>query len=147
MAKATGFHIDLETGNIIMNAGDTGAYKVHCARESGEEWPATARMLYTIRNASGTIVLQRIYRMDDAWGLGDGVVQIEFHNDDTDTWEPGTYETERRYDLTPIWQGTPSTARCVNQLGPGEHAVMIEGDVVRTVFRGTLTIENVLGKI
>ena len=147
MAKATGFMHDNETGDIRMNAGDTGAFKVKCERESGEAWPTTARMLYTIRNASGTIVLQRIYRMDDQWGLGDGVVQIEFHNDDTDTWEPGIYEVERRYDLTPIWEGTPSEARCVDQLGPGEHAVMIEGDVVRTVFRGTLTIENVLGTI
>ena len=147
MAKATGFVHDNETGDIRMNAGDTGAFKVHCARESGESWPSTARMLYTIRNGSGTIVMQRIYRLDDQYDLGDGVVLIEFHNDDTDTWEPGTYETERRYDLDPIWQGTPSTARCVDQLGPGEHAVMIEGGVVRTVFRGTLTIESVLGKI
>lgn len=147
MAKATGFQFDKETGNVKMNAGDTGAFKVHCSRASGESWPETSRMLFTVRDGSGTIVMQRIYRMDDAWNLGDGVVQIEFHNDDTDTWEPGTYEMERRYDLSPIWQGTPSEARCVDQLGPGDHAVMVEGDVVRTVFRGTLTIDNVLGKI
>ena len=147
MAKATGFRFDPETGDISMNAGDTGSFWLHCARESGEDWPATARMLYTIRNSQGEIVMQRIYRMDDQWDQGDGIVLIEFHNDDTDKWNPGSYNVERRYDLTPIWQGTPSTARCVDQLGPGEHAVMVEGDVVRTVFKGTLTIENVLGDI
>ena len=142
MAKATGFQFDRETGDISMNAGDTGSFWLHCARESGEDWPATARMLYTIRNGQGEIVMQRIYRMDDQWGQGDGIV-----NDDTDGWDLGTYNVERRYDLTPIWDGTPSTARCVDQLGPGEHAVMIEGDVVRTVYNGTLTIDGVLGTI
>lgn len=147
MANATGFQVDLESGDIRMNRGDTGSFWVRASRKSGESWTSDDRMLFTIRNSQGEIMLQRFYRLDDQWSLGDGVILVEFHNDDTDTWEPGTYETERRYDLTPIWQGTPSTARCVNQLGPGEHAVMIEGDVVRTVFRGTLTIENVLGKI
>ena len=145
MAKATGFVHDNETGDIIMNAGDTGAFKVHCSRKSGDDWPSTARMLYTITNASGEIVLQRIYRLDDQWGLGDGVVQIEFHNDDTDDWPAGQYTTERRYNLSPIWEGTPSTARCVDALTSS--AQMVEGVPVRTVFKGTLTIESVQGRI
>ena len=147
MAKATGFEINLETGDIRMNAGDTGSFVVHCARKSGAAWPDTARMLYTIRNASNEIVLQRIYRLDDQYDLGDGAVLIEFHNDDTDEWEPGDYKTERRYNVMPVWDGTPSDARCVDQLGPGDHAVMIEGVPVRTVFKGTLTIEPVEGRI
>ena len=146
MAKATGFHHDKETGNIEMNAGDTGSFWVHCSRKSGEDWPETARMLYTITGPSGEIVMQRIYRLDDQWGAGDGYVLIEFHNDETDDWEPGTYNTERRYDLNPIWEGTPSSARCVNALAAGA-ARMIEGVPVRTVFRGTLRIDSVLGKI
>lgn len=146
MAKATGFVHDNTTGDIRMNQGDTGSFKVHCSRMSGEAWPDTARMLYTIRNMQGEIVMQRIYRMDDQWDLGDGVVLIEFHNDDTDDWEPGTYSTERRYDINPIWNGTPSEARCVNALTPGA-AQMIEGVPVRTVFQGTLTIVNVHGRI
>ena len=145
MAQATGFVHDSE-GNIRMNAGDTGSFKVRCTRASGESWPETARMLYTVRSADGTIVLQRIYRMDDQWGLGDGVVLIEFHNDDTDDWVPGQYTTERRYNVAPIWDGTPSTARCVDALAEGA-AHMIEGVPVRTVFKGTLTIESVDGRI
>ena len=147
MAKATGFIHDIETGDIRMNAGDTGSFKVHCARESGAEWPATARMLYTIKNPQGEIVLQRIYRLDDQYDLGDGVVLIEFHNDDTDTWAPGQYATERRYNVAPIWDGTPSSARCVDALAPTSPAVMVEGVPVRTVFKGSLTIESVDGRI
>lgn len=147
MARATGFHFDPESGNLHLNAGDTGSFKVHCARGSGDDWPDTARMLFTVVNGSGEVVMQRIYRLDDQWGLGDGVVLIEFHNDDTDTWTPGTYSMERRYDVTPIWNGTPSTARCVDQLGPGTHAEMVEGDTVRTVFTGTIQIDGVIGRI
>lgn len=146
MAKATGFQIDLETGDIKMNAGDTGSFTVHCARKSGNAWPAEARMLYTVRNGNGEIVLQRIYRLDDAWGLGDGVVLIEYHNDDTDDWEQGQYTQERRYNVSPVWEGTPSEARCVNALAEGA-AVMVDGVPVRTVFRGSLTIDAVEGRI
>ena len=146
MAKATGFYHDNTNGNIEMNQGDTGSFKVHCGRKSGDTWPDTARMLYTIRNANGEIVLQRIYRLDDQWDLGDGVVLIEFHNDDTDDWPIGTYYTERRYNVTPIWNGTPSEARCVNAMAAGA-AQMIEGVPVRTVFQGTLRIDGVQGRI
>lgn len=146
MAKATGFQIDLETGDINMNRGDTGAYKVRCRRTSGEDWPAESRMLYTIKDSSGKIVLQRIYRLDDAWGLGNGVVQIEFHNSDTDTWEFGTYSAERRYNVHPTWKGgVAPEGRCVNALETGDE--MIEGVPVRTVWQGSLNIVNVLGDI
>ena len=147
MAEATGFQVDFETGDIKMNRGDTGSFWVRCKRSSGDDWPDTARMLYTITNQQGEIVMQRIYRPDDQWDQGDGVMLIEFHNDDTDKWPVGQYNTERRYNLAPVWQGTPSTARCVDQLGPGSHAYMNEGVPVRTVFHGTLTIEGILGDI
>ena len=145
MAKATGFLFNKETGDIRMNAGDTGSFWVKCSRTSGESWPETARMLYTVKNGQGEIVLQRIYRPDDHWGLGDGMMLIEFHNDDTDDWTPGSYTTERRYNVAPIWEGTPSGARCVDALAPGA-ARMVEGVPVRTVFKGTLTIENTDGR-
>ena len=145
MAQAVGFVFHKDTGNVEMNAGDTGSFWVKCERSSGEAWPETARMLFTVSNGS-EVLLQRIYRMDDQWDQGDGIVLIEFHNDDTDEWPQGEYTMERRYDLNPVWQGTPSAARCVNALSPGA-AKMIEGDVVRTVFSGTLKIEPVVGDI
>ena len=145
MAKATGFQINLETGDIKMNAGDTGSFKVHGSRESGAEWTEDSRMLFTIADSAGEIVLQRIYRLDDQYDLGDGVVLIEFHNDDTDDWPAGQYTMERRYNISPVWEGTPSTARCVDALTSS--AKMIEGVPVRTVFVGTLTIVGVSGRI
>ena len=146
MGKATGFKVNYETGDINMNAGDTGSYIVHASRGNGESWPSESRMLYTITNSQNEIVLQRIYRLDDQWGLGDGYVLIEFHNDDTDEWEPGDYTAERRYDVYPIWDGTPSTARCVNALASGV-AHMNEGVTVRTVFVGSFHIDGVSGRI
>lgn len=145
MGQVDGFVHDNETGNIVMYQGDTGSFKVHCSRKSGESWPETARMLYTIRNAAGEIVLQRIYRLDDQYELGDGVVLIEFHNDDTDEWPSGQYTTERRYDLSPVWEGTAPEGRCVDALRESAH--MVEGVPVRTVFKGTLQINSVDGKI
>lgn len=139
------FEVD-SGGNITMHQGDTGSFIVSAARESGTPWTADDRMLFTIRNSGGRVVLQRIYRLDDAWGLGDGTVLIEFHNDDTDTWEIGPYQIERRYNVSPRWEsGEAPEGRCVDALLTGDR--MIEGDVVRTTFQGILTISGVFGEI
>lgn len=145
MAQVKGFEHDPVTGDIKMYQGDTGSFWVCCKRKSGDDWPDTARMLYTIKNSAGDTVIQRIYRPDDQWGAGDGMMLIEFHNSDTDELPAGTYTTERRYDLDPVWEGTPSTARCVNALT--SDAYMKEGVPVRTVFVGSITIYGVQGKI
>ena len=129
-----------------MHAGDTGSFKIHGTRKSGEAWTEDDRMLFTIRNTQGDIMLQRIYRLDDQYDLGDGIVLVEFHNDDTDQWDPGEYSTELRFDVSPIWDGTAPTARCVNALTPGTPK-MIEGSIVRTKIQSTLHIQGVLGDI
>ena len=139
------FNVNTETGAITMHAGDTGAFKVRAARKSGEPWTEDDRMLFTVKNASGEIVIQRFYRLDDDEGLGNGVVEIQFHNNDTDKLAPGSYTTERRYDVNPYWDGTPPEGMCVDALTAGVR--MIEGNVVRTVFQGALTIQGVLGDI
>lgn len=145
MPRVDGFVHDKETGNITMYQGDTGSFWVHCARKSGEDWTSASRMLYTIKNGKGETVIQRIYRLDDQYNAGDGHVLIEFHNSDTDSLDPGNYTTERRYDVAPVWEGTPSSARCVNALT--SDAQMVEGVPVRTVFKGTLTLLAVDGRI
>lgn len=144
MGAVNGFVFDKDTGNVRMYAGDTGSYKLHVTRESGEAWTEDARLLYTITGASG-IVIQRIYRLDDQYDLGDGWILIEFHNDDTDHLPTGQYQMERRYNVDPIWEGTPSTARCVDALTSS--AKMVEGVPVRTVFQGTLQIEDIYGEV
>ena len=89
--------------------------------------------------------MQRIYRLDDQWGAGNGIFLFELHNNDTDKWEPGTYNTEWRFDVNPAWDGTPPTGRCVNGLTTGVY--MIEGDIVRTKIQSTLEIKPVYGDI
>ena len=145
MPQVNGFVFNTETGNINMYAGDTGSFFMRVSRENGDEWPSTARLLYTVKGAEG-IVLQRIYRLDDQWGVGDVIILVEFHNDDTDDWTPAEYATEMRVSLEPVWEGTPSTARCVNALAAGA-AHMVEGVPVRTVFKGSLMINSVDGRI
>lgn len=134
-----------ETGTeIVMHAGDTGALKIHATRESGAAWTADDRMLFTISDGND-VVIQRIYRLDDDEGLGNGVVEIQFHNNDTDRMKAGQYSMERRYDIHPYWDGPVPEGMCVNALTAGVR--MIEGNVVRTVVQGTLTIQNVIGDI
>ena len=140
------FNVDLETMAITMHSGDTGSFKIGATRESGDEWTAADRMLFTVKNGQGEVVLQRIYRLDDQYDLGNGKVLVEFHNDDTDQWEAGTYSTELRFDVSPIWDGTAPTARCVDALSPGTPK-MVEGSIVRTTIQSTLTISGVLGDI
>ena len=146
MAEVNGFIFDKTTGNFELYAGDTGSGAFGFARESGSLFPDTARALWTVRNTQGDIMMQRIYRLDNQYGLGDGWFLIEFHNDDTDDWPAGTYTSEIRVDITPIWDGTPSAARCVDALAEGA-ARMIEGVPVRTKFKGTVKINGVDGRI
>ena len=145
MPRVDGFVHDKKTGNITMYQGDTGSFWVHCARKSGEDWTEDDRLLFTVKSPAGIIVMQRLYRLDDDEGLGNGVVEIQFHNNDTDTWTPGTYNMERRYDIRPYWNGTAPTGMCVNALTAGVR--MIEGNCVRTVVQGTVQILGIQGEI
>lgn len=141
------FQVDLETGAITMHRGDTGSFKIHGSRKSGEDWGADDRMIFTVKDMQGQVVLQRFYRLDDAWGLGDGVVLVEFHNDDTDKWSNGQYATEWRFIIGPIWNGTAPTARCVDALTAGVR--MVEGSVVRVPAGGqsTMTLSDIYGEV
>ena len=140
------FAVNLETMEITMHQGDTGSFKIGAARGSGAAWTENDRALFTVHNQQGEAVMRRYYRLDDQYDLGNGKILIEFHNDDTDQWEPGTYSTELRFDVSPIWDGDPPTGRCENALLPGV-AKMIEGSMVRTVIKSTLTIQGILGEI
>ena len=131
---------------ITMHRGDTGSKWVHAERQSGTDWEEEDRCLFTVTNTAGEILMQRIYRLDDQWGAGDGYFLMEFHNNDTDTWTPGTYNTEWRFDVNPQWEsGTAPEGRCVDALATGDR--MIEGDIVRTKVQSTMTISGVLGDI
>lgn len=133
------FEVDVNTGAIQMHSGDTGAFVAAARRTDDVDFTADDRAVYTIRDASGTIVLQRIYPLDTE--LGNGNVLVEFHNADTDTWAPGTYYTEMRYVIHPYYSD--------------DNAVPDDGDIVRTPRQtddsldahSTLTILEVYAKI
>ena len=141
------FIVDFEKGDIQMHRGDTGAFKVSATRKDGTAWTEDDRMIFTVKNQQGEIVLQRFYRLDDAWGLGNGVVQIEFHNDDTDTWENADYATERRYIVSPIWEGTAPVSRVADALTA--NARIVEGSIVRVPATGqaSLKIDDIYGEV
>lgn len=142
------FTVDLTTGAVTMHQGDTGSYKVKATRKSGTSWTENDRMLLTIM-AGERPLIQRIYRLDDAYGLGDGVVLIEFHNDDTDKMPTGSYTMERRYVIDPIWDvesgGSIPTGRCEDYLTAT--AKMVEGSVVRTIIQTTFTLNGIIGEV
>lgn len=139
------FNVDLETMNITMHRGDTGSFKLAASRESGSAWTDDDRMLFTIKNQNNEIVIQRFYRLDDQYDLGDGKVLIEFHNDDTDTLENGMYSVEARFVISPIWNGTAPTSRCADALTAGVR--MVEGSIVRTKIQSTLEINDIYGEV
>lgn len=143
------FNFNKDTCAITMHAGDTGSKWIRAKRESETAWTDDDRCLFTVTDANGEIVMQRLYRLDDQWGAGNGRYLMEFHNNDTDTWLPGQYTTEWRYDVDPSWmiQEIP-TGRCVNTMENGAVVIrMTDGAVVRTKVRSTLTILPVSGKI
>ena len=134
-----------EDGSVTMHRGDTGAYWVHCARGDGEPFGAEDRMIFTVRDSAGEVVLQRFYRLDTE--AGDGICLIQFHNNDTDTWPNGLYATERRYVIGARWDGDAPAGDCVNALTAGVR--IIEGDTVRVPERGqsTMTLSDVYGEV
>lgn len=138
------FEVNKQNMAITMDQGDTGSFKLHAVKRSGAEWDEADRMLMTVTDPQGAIVMQRLYRLDDQWDLGDGWILIEFHNADTENLS-GSYSVEIRFDLVPVWNGTAPTARCVDALTAGVR--MTDGGVVRTKIRTTLTVNGVSGKI
>ena len=138
------FNCDHDTFTITMHRGDTGAVKVKAERASGTDWTEDDRLIFTVK-AGSEIKMKRFYRLDDDDGLGNGVVEIQFHNNDTDTWENGTYDTELRYVVNPYWNGTAPTASCVDALTAGVD--ITDGDVVRVTTQSTMTLNDVYGEV
>lgn len=139
------FNFNNDTWEIEMHKGDTGSKWLGGVRESGTDWTEDDRCLFTVKNQTGEIVIQRFYRLDDQWGAGNGLFLFEMHNNDTDKLAEGMYSTEWRFDVSPTWNGTAPTGRCVNALTAGVR--MTDGAIVRTKIQSTLTLRGVLGDI
>lgn len=143
------FQINSETGAITMHRGDTGAFLVTAARDDEAAWTAADRLIWTVRSSTGDIVIQRYYRLDDDSGLGNGVVQVELHNDDTDDLAVGSYQLERRYVVNAYWDGdgTAPDGACVDALTAANQ--IVDGDIVRVPENGqsTLTLSTVYADV
>lgn len=136
------FTVNYENGAVSLHQGDTGSYKVRARRKSGTDWTEDDRMLLTIWNGS-EILIQRIYRLDDDNGLGNGVVLLEFHNEDTDDLPVGNYSMERRYIVNPVWEVATGesipTEKVVDALQI--KSKIVDGHIVRTPRNAQTTFE------
>ena len=145
------FEITYPNGDIEMHRGDTGSYKVVPRRDDGEPWTSADRLIYSVKNAAGTVVLKRAYRLDREGK--NGIADIEYHNADTDTWPGGTYEGELRAIIDAYWSiPDPPTADVVDLLALQEEMdverIVVDGNTVRTrKERFTLTVRDVIGEV
>lgn len=110
------FAVDATTGTVEMNVGDTGAFLIAGARDDETAFTADDRAVFTIKNSTGEIVIERIYELDDE-NLGNGVFLVEFHNNDTDHLDPGPYTYEVRWVVNPYYD---------------TNGKIVNGDIVRT---------------
>lgn len=136
------------TGAIEMHSGDTGVFRIKGRRKSGNDFTEHDRLLFTVKKGDD-IIMQRIYRLDDDEGVGNGRAVIQFHNNDTDQWETGDYPYEIRFLINPKWDGDPDDpipdGWCVNGLTAARHPN--EGDCVRTVIQSSIKINPVYGRV
>lgn len=90
------FQVDYDTGAIEISKGDTGSFELEAIREDRVAWGENDRAVFTLRGPSGENVIERVYRLDSDTP-GNGVIVIEFHNEDTDQLDPGSYTWEMRF--------------------------------------------------
>lgn len=123
--------IDPQTSAISMHRGDTGAYWEEWTLDNGDDFVEGDVALYEVKSGSN-VLIHREYELQPETPTdicpGDGKFLIAFRNSDTDTWSPGTYQTELRMVLNPIRSS----------------GAVVDGDTVRTVVQSSLTIRSVL---
>ena len=142
------FRVNQQNMAIELHRGDTGSYVVEATKESGDAWTAYDRMIFTVKSSTQEIVLQRYYRLDEgrtSVSLDPGFVLIEFHNEDTDDWSVGTYNTELRFIGNAIWEGEPVSDDLVDKLQI--EARIVDGVPVRTEVQSSLTVDGVHGEV
>lgn len=119
---------------VTMHQGDTGAYTVTIELEDGEEFVDGDVAIYEVWQGDTRLIHREFNLQPDEptyTEYGDGVFLIAFRNSDTDTWDPGTYNTEIRVSLNPIRSS----------------GKVVDGDTVRTMVQSTIQINNVYIKI
>lgn len=124
------FAVNEETGEIQLSVGDTAAFKITATGDYTFE--AADRALFTVKDSSGAVVLERVYPLAEA-DPGNGVFVVMLSNADTDYLQPGVYSWDVRYVLTPYYDETGR---------------IISGDQVITPKAAlTLTLLSVVGEV
>lgn len=124
------WHIDTSTLAITMHRGDTGGRYLKFKKKSGEPFNEGDVVLFKVKQGN-TEMMFREYPLDDDEGAGNGRFLFAFRNSDTDTWPSGSYKTEFRVVLNPLY--TSSEVK--------------DGDTVRTPIQSSLTINDVIIEI
>lgn len=88
----------IENGAIVLSVGDTASFTV---RASGCKFAKEDRALFTVKNAAGEVIFERIFALDTA--MGNGVFLVQLSNSDTDQLSPGIYNWDVRYVLHPYY--------------------------------------------
>lgn len=121
------FSIDDTT--ISLSVGDTAAFTITA---TGYTFEAADRALFTVKDGSGGVVLERIYPLADE-EVGNGVFVVQLSNSDTDTLTPGGYSWDVRYVINPYYD---------------ESGRIVSGDQVITPKAAmTLTLLPVVGEV
>ena len=119
--------IDKNTSAITMHRGDTGAYYENMSRKSGSPFNTGDVAIFEVWKGKTQCMMHREFPLDDDEGAGNGRFLVAFRNGDTDTWASGTYNTEIRVALNPLYLNDK----------------VKDGNTVRTVMKSTLTILDV----
>lgn len=84
----------VEGDNITMSRGDTGALTITA---EGYNFGVDDRALFSVRNQFGTIVIQRVFEMEN------NAFTMTFFNSDTDKQKIGNYTWDVRYVINPSY--------------------------------------------
>jgi len=123
------FSVDEATGNIQLSVGDTASFSITA---TGYTFAAEDRALFTVKDPSGEVVLERAYPLAEE-EPGNGVFIVQLANADTDYLQPGGYSWDVRYVLHPYYD---------------EAGRIVSGDQVITPKAAlTLTLLPVVGEV
>lgn len=95
---------DVVNDTIMISRGDTGAIRFRVnAKYRGTEDPytfgANDRAVFSIKNASGAIVKEKVSPITD------NAFVVTFFNTDTDSLAEGSYSWDTRYVINPYYSG------------------------------------------
>lgn len=89
------FKVDPDTKTITLHRGDTGPARF---RLTGYTFDARTRVLWTMKDKSGSIIKEGLYTPDE-----NGRFTVHFKNEDTDYLSPGEYDYDARVAIDPIY--------------------------------------------